>query len=601
MNTGQHNYPAGGAHRSDKPFMAPANTKVVEPIPKPSSTDQGSKPPQKKRKKNVPGKPQPEWMFPPDEENPVLNPKPKSDARVIKEQKEREAAIEFLHYKSVSTPKKPAPPGMLLTLVGAFLTSYGFDHASRLYTTQCKARKKLDAWDHELGVKLPKGMPSLERIFKDWYKDYERTRQEETSSSSDEPSESEARKLPKSNKNSKASNVGQTQGERTPSSGSSNANSDTSSEDSESDSEPVKISDGQKGIKSSAKNKDVSDSSSSSSPDSEAEAKASVEVSKTAKKPKKVQLSSGSSSVSSSESDADDEKEAPGARVSSPKPTINALVDNLKRKADSRGSSSSGSTPSCSSSDDGDDGTPPSKKTKLEITEGLALLDEPTAKKAKVNRSKASPTNVVQRADITLASSSDSSLSESPVNKLSPTSSSSDSSSSSESEAPTAPIKFAKASKPKNPEPSSASSKSTESSATLEGATSGKPSTSNTSSSSSKSSAIENEPVPTRIEPKAVQKRKRSPSPSSARADMPPSKSSKHKEGPFQRVPKDTKIDLKLASNKYVSYDYAEQAHRDLSVAKGKGYKKEKNKKKRGSYRGGMIDVDGRKGIKFDD
>lgn len=60
-------------------------------------------------------------------------------------------------------------------------------------------------------------------------------------------------------------------------------------------------------------------------------------------------------------------------------------------------------------------------------------------------------------------------------------------------------------------------------------------------------------------------------------------------------------IDPKLASNKYVSYDYAEQAHRDLSVTKGKSFMKEKNKKKRGSYRGGMIDVDGRKGIKFDD
>jgi hypothetical protein len=36
-------------------------------------------------------------------------------------------------------------------------------------------------------------------------------------------------------------------------------------------------------------------------------------------------------------------------------------------------------------------------------------------------------------------------------------------------------------------------------------------------------------------------------------------------------------------------------------VTKGKGFTKEKNKGKRGSYRGGMIDVNGRNGIKFDD
>jgi len=70
---------------------------------------------------------------------------------------------------------------------------------------------------------------------------------------------------------------------------------------------------------------------------------------------------------------------------------------------------------------------------------------------------------------------------------------------------------------------------------------------------------------------------------------------------PFQRVPKDTPVDPKMASNAYRSYDYAERAHQDLSVTKGKGFTKEKNKKKRGSYRGGAIDVSGGKGIKFED
>jgi hypothetical protein len=43
---------------------APAKGKIP---PKPQ-------PQQKKKKKNAPDKPQPAWLFPPDEENPVLNP-----------------------------------------------------------------------------------------------------------------------------------------------------------------------------------------------------------------------------------------------------------------------------------------------------------------------------------------------------------------------------------------------------------------------------------------------------------------------------------------------------------------------------------------------
>ena len=52
---------------------------------------------------------------------------------------------------------------------------------------------------------------------------------------------------------------------------------------------------------------------------------------------------------------------------------------------------------------------------------------------------------------------------------------------------------------------------------------------------------------------------------------------------PFSRIPTDTKIDPKFGSNRYVSYDYADRAYQDLSVTKGKGFTKEKNKKKRGT------------------
>ncbi|EXJ69501.1 uncharacterized protein A1O5_07537 [Cladophialophora psammophila CBS 110553] len=54
-------------------------------------------------------------------------------------------------------------------------------------------------------------------------------------------------------------------------------------------------------------------------------------------------------------------------------------------------------------------------------------------------------------------------------------------------------------------------------------------------------------------------------------------------------------------SNAYRSYDYADRAYNDLSVTRGKGFTKEKNKKKRGSYRGGAIDISGGKSFKFDD
>ena len=60
-------------------------------------------------------------------------------------------------------------------------------------------------------------------------------------------------------------------------------------------------------------------------------------------------------------------------------------------------------------------------------------------------------------------------------------------------------------------------------------------------------------------------------------------KARKGPNAPFQRIPSDTLVDPGLGSNAYVPYDYAERAHRDLIVTKGRGFTKEKNKKKRGS------------------
>jgi len=46
--------------------------------------------------------------------------------------------------------------------------------------------------------------------------------------------------------------------------------------------------------------------------------------------------------------------------------------------------------------------------------------------------------------------------------------------------------------------------------------------------------------------------------------------------------------------------DYGERASRDLIVTRGQGFRKEKNKKKRGSYRGGEITMENHS-IRFDD
>jgi hypothetical protein len=50
-------------------------------------------------------------------------------------------------------------------------------------------------------------------------------------------------------------------------------------------------------------------------------------------------------------------------------------------------------------------------------------------------------------------------------------------------------------------------------------------------------------------------------------------------------------VNPRLTSNAYVSYNYADTAHRNSIVTRGKGFNKEKNKKKKGSYRGGQTDT----------
>ncbi|EIW60256.1 uncharacterized protein TRAVEDRAFT_118521, partial [Trametes versicolor FP-101664 SS1] len=65
-------------------------------------------------------------------------------------------------------------------------------------------------------------------------------------------------------------------------------------------------------------------------------------------------------------------------------------------------------------------------------------------------------------------------------------------------------------------------------------------------------------------------------------------------------------VDERLKDNTFESRvrasisDYGARAARDLIVTRGAGFRKEKNKKKRGSYRGGDITL-ATHSIKFDD
>jgi hypothetical protein len=74
----------------------------------------------------------------------------------------------------------------------------------------------------------------------------------------------------------------------------------------------------------------------------------------------------------------------------------------------------------------------------------------------------------------------------------------------------------------------------------------------------------------------------------------------------FQRVdPQKVEfLDDRLKTNGYLeskSSSYGDRAYRDLSVTRGSDFKKEKNKKKKGTYSGGQIDTNKIHSIKFTD
>lgn len=562
----------------------------------------------KKKRKNAPDRPQPEWMFPPDEENPVLNPKPKSEAQIAKDKKEWEDAIKFLKHRIHSAPVKPAPPKQLLTLVGAFLTSYGFHNTCRIYQLQCTARSKLHGWDSVLGEKLPRDFPDLVKLYKYGLQTYEEKQKLDETSSSD----GEDKPAPKMNKRKRMKMEERAKKEKREAAMVKAAQTSSSGSDEDSDA-------------ASDWDLDMKDASASSQ-----SAKGST---------KSHSSTSPLSATSSSESDADDENETAGLGASSRKPTTTQMVNPLKRKT----------PPSVSSSSDSSSGeeAPTPKKFKQDAVKSEKTTGATVPISTRNGNEQPSPK--VTQSDSSSSSSwyestSDSSDNEHeeqiPSSQTAPTdaplptvttASLSDSDSTSSESGSEDDLKV-----PKIQKLIDDSKVSSDSSVTLVPTPTVNVSKDNannsnvsiTSSSSSSSSGSESKRALTSQEPTStvakinIKKRKASASPHAVAESTtvtvheelsPPmgnttsittttsKKEPKPRAVPFTRISPNTPIPASLASNAYQPYDYAERAHQDLIITKGKGFTKEKNKKKRGSYRGGVIDVGPGRAIRFDD
>jgi hypothetical protein len=288
---------------------------------------------------------------------------------------------------------------------------------------------------------------------------------------------------------------------------------------------------------------------------------------------KAVVKKSKSSSRSSSDSDADDENEIPVSKATASNPDVNVL----KRKASPSGSSSISSFPSYSNNEARE-----TKKVKT-IQQSSSSASESTSDDSKMINSTSVAKDGHSSGESSISDSDNDSVPSNSVTKKRNLPCSSDSSSS-ESDSDSSSNKGTR-------EKPIASS---DTSATLsDGLRKAPPgySESNALFSTSSDANLKTKGTSNSTIQKSLQ------SVPSTNATKPFQKKTNE---PFSRVPKDVKVDKKLVSNAYVPYDYAQKAHEDLIITRGKGFKKEKDRKKRGSYRGGYIDIEGKKGIKFD-
>ena len=517
----------------------------------------------KKPKKSASDKLKQERGHPPDDHQQVPNLKPVSEKRKRKRKERPTTTDEFLPHGSLVVPMKPAPPGALLTLVGTFLKSYDFHDTSRMYNTELALRRELDEWKSELRAKPPDGLPDLVTLYKGWYKGHQRKAKPDAKSSvktGNQGIDAVSSLSKNGKKNQRADGrTGRTSG------GGGTVSSDGSSSESNSaeDASDTKMKD--------------------------------VRPIKTEHKKATRSLSSSNSSLIS-ESDADDEKEAHTKKISPTKKGENETSINPKRKLSPRRSMFSESFP-CS----GSLGKKPDNKTKPQHTEAVGNSFSKNQEEKKKPRIDINAALSSSSSSSSTSSSSESSSAEEAApdpwaqstTKLVPPveSSSSDSSSSEEarssSKASSTIKKPNKKTKPLELAFPTAKS-STDSSVTL-----GHSSPFKASANAALITSVPSE----RAAPSSLKRPLPTSSDNEATLDAAqPVK--KPRNTPFKRVPSDTEVDPKLASNAYRGHDYGDKAHQVLSAQRGKYFTKEKNKKKN-SYFGGAIDISGGRAVKF--
>lgn len=329
-------------------------------------------------------------------------------------------------------------------------------------------------------------------------------------------------------------------------------------------------------------NSDSEDSSSNESVVSEKVQKA-TDTLRTNKKKSKRSASSSSNSSSSSdsfESDADDEEEETKTTVKTKTPTtaIPSPSRGIKRKASS-------SFSSCSSSDEED------FNSKSDSSDDSSEDDGPAAKRAKREMDTADDIVMTNGVKSDVESSSNTSSSSSSSSSESGSNCGSDSDSDSDSEKVQAP-----AAEGSSDSGSGASSVSSSDSSSDE---------SSDDEVVVKKTTINVDPIPRADSDSSgtVVGDKVDPASAPVRLTQVTVEKKAHRATQPTRLAQLSAMALpgEHISNEYISYDYAEKAYRDLIITRGKGFTKEKNKKKRGSYRGGTIDISGGKAFKFDD
>ncbi|RKF78193.1 hypothetical protein GcM1_213024 [Golovinomyces cichoracearum] len=519
-------------------------------------------------KKRTSSKKAPEWLFPDKTES---QSKSSPEAKEMSKKKlAKQVADNLLKRRAAGETSKTKPCSRLLDAVEAFLIEIGYSNSSQAF----KAERKSHG---ENGINT-KNTLSLIDIFNEWQKIHTFEEHQDTEIKAAVDRERDVKSKKSGNNHVQASDR--------------NACSNTSSSK-KCQGGDVHMAEATEDGSSSSSSSDSSSSSSTSS-DSDADDEKDVVPIKTPDPSKPRDNGKKRKASFSNDSDSSSNQ----SKSKSKKMKIGAKISDSPAKSSSNSSSSNASSESSSSNDSSSSGSDSTSD------------ENPTTAKAGKNDSSSSDSS---------SSDSDSTSDEDPTTaKAGKNDSSSSNSSSSDSDS----------SSPDN-DPSSSDSDSSSSDSDSETSTqsSTKSSTHQISKSDSKSSGIRKLKIDDKeMTAQATSKnpsntaKKDNASESSTKSLLPataggkstktlnskrsidsPASFGKKPNEPFSRIPKDIKINEKLASNAYVPYDYAQKAHEDLIVTKGKNFTKEKNKKKRGSYRGGHIDVEDKKGIKFED